>query len=185
MLWGIKLFVFREPIKKFSLVDGVIPGYRNLRKDSERQWQREEALEQKVDGRRRLHEGLHVGVPDHLLGGEEVTGLVVGAQEQLRRRARRAPQEQLRRRARRGRFPFSSCFSPSFPYSSSFSSVDGIAGAGGWRQARGGGRGLAHVGCGCRWMCVCEYWMCVWASGSNGSLVTASGPLSVFVLRLG
>jgi hypothetical protein len=59
------------------------------------------------------------------------------------------------------------------------------AGAGGWRQERGGGRGLAHVGCGCRWMCVCEYWMCVWASGSNGSLVTATGPLSVFVVRLG
>jgi hypothetical protein len=58
---------------------------------------------------------------------ENVTGLVLGAQQRSdkhREPARRAPQEQLRRRARRGRFPFSSCFSPSFPYSS-FSSLDG------------------------------------------------------------
>jgi hypothetical protein len=81
--------------------------------------------------------------------------------------------------------------------SSGFATVGGVAGADavrgragvaiarGWRQARGRGRGRAHVGGGCRWMCVCEYGMGVWASRSKGSLVTATGPLSVFVVRLG
>jgi hypothetical protein len=49
--------------------------------------------------RRRLREGLHVGVPGLLLDGEEDACLAVGAQQRRgehREPARRAPQEQLR-----------------------------------------------------------------------------------------